>query len=118
MNISQFIGAYKDMLTNYFNFQGRVSRKSFWQATAVNIAVSIVLSIISGILSNILFVFAYIPSLYSLAVLLPSLGYSYRRVQDIDKNGIWCLVPFYNIYLFIQPGTDGTNQFGDKPAEI
>ncbi len=50
MNISQFIGAYKDMLTNYFNFQGRVSRKSFWYATAVNIAVSIVLSIISGIL--------------------------------------------------------------------
>ncbi len=93
MNISQFIGAYKDMLTNYFNFQGRVSRKSFWYATAVNIAVSIVLSIISGILSSILFVFAYIPSLYSLAVLLPSLGYSYRRVQDIDKNGIWCLVP-------------------------
>ena len=56
MNISQFIGAYKDMLTNYFNFQGRVSRKSFWYATAVNIAVSIVLSIISGILSSILFV--------------------------------------------------------------
>lgn len=116
MNISQFIGAYKDMLTNYFNFQGRVSRKSFWQATAVKI--SVVLSIISGILSSILFVFAYIPSLYSLAVLLPSCGYAYRRVQDIDKNGIWFLVPLYNIYLFIQPGTDGTNQFGEKPAEI
>lgn len=118
MNIVQFIGAYKDMLTNYFNFQGRVSRKSFWQATAVNILISVILSIISGMLSNVLFVFAYIPSLYSLAVLLPSVGYAYRRVQDIDKNGIWFLVPLYNIYLFIQHGTDGANKFGEKPAEI
>ncbi|MDE7315929.1 MAG: DUF805 domain-containing protein [Mucispirillum sp.] len=118
MNVSQFIGAYKDMLTNYFNFKGRVSRKSFWYAIAVNTVVMVVLSIICSILSSILSVFAFIPSLYSLAVLLPSLGYSYRRVQDIDKNGLLLLVPLYNIYLFIQPGTDGANKFGEKPAEI
>ncbi|HXQ47029.1 MAG TPA: DUF805 domain-containing protein, partial [Caulobacteraceae bacterium] len=51
-------------------------------------------------------------SLYSLAVLLPSLGIAVRRLHDIGKSGWWLLVALvpllgaiYLIYLYCQPTT-------------
>ena len=50
--------------------------------------------------------------LYSLAVLLPTLGLAVRRLHDIGKSGWWILVAFvpilgwiYLIYLYCQPST-------------
>ncbi len=118
MNISQFIEAYKDMLQNYVNFKGRVSRQQFWYATAVNFVISVILSIVSSILASIVSIFGLIPSIYSLAVLLPSCAYGFRRVQDVGKNGLLFLIPLYNLYLFIQPSKDEENQDSDNSKSI
>jgi uncharacterized membrane protein YhaH (DUF805 family) len=50
--------------------------------------------------------------LYSLAVLLPTLGLQFRRLHDIGKSAWWLLVALvpilgfiYLIYLYCQPST-------------
>ena len=98
----------------YVKFDGRARRAEFWQFILANFVISFVLGlipIIGAILSGI----------YSLAVLLPGLGLSIRRLQDLDKPWPWIflfcvpLVNFYMIYLYAQEGTKGDNQFGPDP---
>ena len=55
----------------------------------------------------------------SLVLLLPSLAVAVRRLHDIDRSGWWYLIivipiigPLVLLYWYIQPGTDGSNQFG------
>ena len=62
-------------------------------------------------------------SIYSLAVLLPAIGVTVRRLHDADKSG-WLvllgLIPFIGtIILFIiciTPGTPGPNKYGPDPT--
>ncbi|RYE89849.1 MAG: DUF805 domain-containing protein [Cytophagaceae bacterium] len=55
--------------------------------------------------------------LYSLAVLLPSLAVSVRRMHDVNKSGWFILIPFYNFILFCTEGTDGPNEYGPDPKD-
>ena len=55
----------------------------------------------------------------SLALLLPGLAVSVRRLHDIDRSGWWVLIAFIPIiglivliYWYVQPGTAGENRFG------
>jgi uncharacterized membrane protein YhaH (DUF805 family) len=36
-------------------------------------------------------------------------------MHDVDKSGWFLLVPFYNLYLSVIPGTPGENRFGAPP---
>ena len=58
-------------------------------------------------------------SLYGLAILLPQLAVSVRRLHDIDRTGWWLLIAFLPIigwlvliWFYIQKGTPGANRFG------
>ncbi len=60
--------------------------------------------------------------IYSLAVLLPSLAVSVRRLHDIGKGGGWIfinLVPvigsIWYIILTVLPSQRGYNRFGAQP---
>ena len=57
--------------------------------------------------------------LAGLALFLPTLAVTVRRLHDIDRSGWWyllSLIPIIGIlvllYWYIQPGTEGPNQFG------
>ena len=99
---------YLDPITkHYFDFNGVAGRRAFWMFVLFNFIIAVVLDIVLGLVH--LQAFA---SLYSLAVLLPSLGLAVRRLHDIGKSGWWllvCLVPLlgaiYLIYLYCQPST-------------
>ena len=72
-----------DIITkHYFDFNGKEGRKVFWLFTLNCFIVSLVLGIISGTLSTI----------FSLAILLPSLGILVRRLHDINFSGWWVLI--------------------------
>ncbi|MCD7101745.1 DUF805 domain-containing protein [Pseudoclavibacter sp. 13-3] len=106
-------------LKNYVNFSGRASRSEFWWVALVSTVIPIVLSLLGmigshtevttvrigdqlvstqqtvpgpfGIAVNVILV------LYSLAVLLPSLGLIWRRFHDTDRSGgfyFLALIPF------------------------
>jgi uncharacterized membrane protein YhaH (DUF805 family) len=57
-----------------------------------------------------------------LALLVPALAVTVRRLHDFDKSGWWILIGFipllgglYLLFLYVQPGTRGPNRFGADP---
>lgn len=110
--MQEYIGVIK----NYTTFSGRASRREYWLFTLVNFIIAIALAVVdmrlkindgkdSGILGD----------LYSVLVLLPSIGVSIRRAHDTSQSGWWILVPFYSLYLMLKPGDKGENKYGPDP---
>lgn len=103
---------------HYFDFNGRARRKEYWMFTLVNIIISVALSVVLGLISEKLLPIA---NLYSLAVLLPALGVTARRLHDINKSGWWMLIALipivglYLIYLLAKDSDAGQNQYGQNP---
>ena len=117
---------YVDVLKNkYTLFTGRARRKEFWMFTLFNILVSLVISIAAAILGNIPIlgvIFAFLPLVYCLAVLVPGIALGIRRLHDTNRSGwflLLCLIPFVGgiilLVFFVLEGTKGQNQFGPDP---
>ncbi len=106
---------------HYFDFNGRARRKEYWMFTLVNIIISVALSVVLGLISEKLLPIA---NLYSLAVLLPALGVTARRLHDINKSGWWMLIALipivglYLIYLLAKDSDAGQNQYGQNPKGL
>ncbi|MDM1296025.1 DUF805 domain-containing protein [Sphingobacterium sp. N143] len=114
---------------NYANFEGRARRKEYWMFVLAQIVLYIGLAIIGGIFSVISdtlgnLVFGLI-SLLSLALLIPGLAVTVRRLHDTNKSGwfiLVALIPFvgglYLLYLEILEGDKGPNQYGPDPKAL
>jgi uncharacterized membrane protein YhaH (DUF805 family) len=115
---------YLDVLKKYAVFSGRARRKEFWMFVLFNF----IAAVLAGILDNILNTTysnqstGIISTLYSLAVLLPSLSVAIRRMHDIGKSGWWILVSLipvagiiWYIVLAATEGQHGDNQYGADP---
>jgi len=115
---------YLKVLKNYAVFEGRARRKEYWLFLLFNILILIVLSILDQILGT----FdsetkkGFISSVYSLAVIIPSIAVSIRRLHDTDKTGWWLLlnlIPLFGslvlLIFFISDSQRETNRFGVNP---
>lgn len=116
---------YLAVLKNYVGFSGRARRKEYWMFTLFNVIFSFILGVVDGIVfgggENSIGVFGLI---YSLAVFLPSLAVSARRLHDIDRTAWWlllCLVPIVGwlvlLVFAMLEGSKGDNRFGPDPKE-
>ncbi len=84
------IEVFKTVLTKrYADFEGRAGRAEFWYFALTSFVASLVCDVI-GIIAGT----AAVDGLYQLAILLPALAVSARRLHDIDMNGWWILLPF------------------------
>jgi uncharacterized membrane protein YhaH (DUF805 family) len=105
---------------NYVNFSGRASRPEFWYW----VLFAIIVSVVAKVIDLVLFPSADISpinSLVGLALFLPGLGVSVRRLHDIDRTGWWILlvlIPLIGAIILIiwycQKGTPGPNRFGSE----
>ena len=102
---------------NYANFSGRARRSEYWYFILFNLIVGIVLGIIDYIIG-----FEILGNLYSLAMLIPSLAVSVRRLHDVGKSGwfyLLVLLPIIGwiwlLVLFATEGDNGTNEYGADP---
>lgn len=95
---------------NYANFKGRARRKEYWMFFLINVIISFVLGFVGGMLD-----FVYLSSIYSLAVLVPSIAVAVRRMHDVGKSGWFMLIPIYNLYLAVQDSVPGSNEYGPNP---
>ena len=99
---------YLDPITkHYFDFQGVAGRRAFWMFVLFNFLISLVLSVVLTIVH-----LSALANIYSLAVLLPSLGLAARRLHDVGKSAWWLLIGLvpvlgwiYLIYLYCQPSS-------------
>ncbi|MGE8652338.1 MAG: DUF805 domain-containing protein [Acinetobacter gandensis] len=87
---SQFnmIDWFVKCLKNYANFTGRARRKEFWFFTLVQFIILIIAQIIDSVIGTEFVLYALIV----LALLIPSLAVSVRRLHDLSKSGWWYLI--------------------------
>lgn len=108
------INYYLSVLKNYAVFEGRARRSEYWYFTLANIIVSVILTFVDSSMGLITF---GVSTVYSLAVLLPSLAVAVRRMHDIGKSGWFILIPIYNIILAATEGDKGPNEYGVDPKD-
>lgn len=111
--MSWYIGCWK----KYATFSGRARRKEYWMFALFNAIAYGVAGLIDGVLGTSL-----VAAVYGLAVLLPTLAVTARRLHDTDRSAWWmliCFVPFVGgIWLLVLTVLDGTpeeNRFGANP---
>ena len=115
---------YLEALKKYAVFSGRSRRKEYWYFVLFNLIVSLVLSAVDALLgtlsssSNV----GLLGGIYGLAVLIPSIAVSVRRLHDIDRTGWWVLiglVPLIGTIVLLVfaalEGSAGSNRFGPNP---
>jgi uncharacterized membrane protein YhaH (DUF805 family) len=79
---------YVDVLKKYATFSGRARRQEYWMFTLISVVISIVLMAVDAALGSM----GAIGAVYSLAVLIPSLAVTVRRLHDTDRSGWWILI--------------------------
>ena len=118
---------YLQVLKQYADFSGRARRKEYWMFVLFNMIFAIVAMILDNILGIAIDGVGYGPlyGLYALAVLIPGLAVSVRRLHDVGKSGwmiLIALIPLIgSIWLLVLMVTDsnpGENQYGQNPKEV
>ena len=117
---------YLKVLRQFSDFKGRARRKEYWMFTLINAIVALIAVSLDNVLglANEDFLIGPIYMLYVLAMLLPSLAVSVRRLHDIGKSGWMVLISFIPIIggiwlliLFVTDGQVGENEYGLNPKE-
>ena len=99
----------KIVTTQYICFDGRMGKREYW------------LYMIPTLIASCI---PFIGQLLALALLLPTLGCTARRLHDVDKTGwlniLWIICPpigpIVLIVMCIPDGASGSNKYGDAPA--
>jgi uncharacterized membrane protein YhaH (DUF805 family) len=108
--------AIKSGFGNYVTFSGRAARSEFWYWTLFSALADLVGGIIDGAVGT-----GLIGIVISLALLLPGVAVSVRRLHDLDRTGWWALIAFTGIGIILlivwdcMKGTTGSNRFGADP---
>ena len=113
---------FKEAVTlKYKDFSGRARRREYWSYALCTFVIACVVGLIDGLIGqrNILSL------IVSLALLLPSLAISLRRLQDIGKPWQYILFAFvpiigvlYLLYLGVQDSQPGENAYGPNPKGL
>lgn len=118
---------YFDVWKKYAVFEGRTARKPFWMFALWNFIVEVVLFIVFAAImastkSHAAIVIFWV---YGLAVLLPGLGLSVRRLHDTNRTGWWLLIdvvplvgPIVLLVFFVMDSTPGDNKYGPNPKGV
>jgi uncharacterized membrane protein YhaH (DUF805 family) len=130
---------YVKVLKQYVDFSGRARRTEYWMFTLISAVISIVLGLIDALLfragsftsvtggGSVGFTasLGVLGTIYSLAVLLPTLAVSVRRLHDTDRSGWWLLIGLIPLIgaivllvFFVIPGNQGPNRYGADPKAL
>ena len=108
---------YIGVLKNYAGFSGRARRQEFWMFVLFNVIVAVLLSVIDAVAG-----LGFLSLLYALAVIVPSLAVSVRRLHDTGKPWFWILIGLIPIvggliliYFYVLDSAPGDNEFGPNP---
>jgi len=114
-----FVDAVKSFFSRYVDFAGRSSRSEYWWAQLGLFLIGLVVGFIAGLLGELAII---VIGIFYLAIIIPSIALTVRRLHDNDKSGWWILIAFvpilgglYLFYLFVIKGTTGPNRFGPDP---
>ncbi len=136
-----FREAVSHVFKNYANFNGRARRSEYWYFFLFNWLVGIVATVLLIAISGVGLVgigysrayaaggalsaagiIGFLYSVYCLAIILPTIAVTCRRLHDVGKSGAYILIGFIPvvgwIFLLIwmlQDSDPGNNQYGPNP---
>lgn len=95
-----FFDWFLDPVKNHYaDFEGRATRKQFWMFILVSILISIGISLVEEIIGVMA-----LSALFSLAILIPNIAITARRLHDTNRSGWWqliLLVPVIGLIVLI-----------------
>jgi uncharacterized membrane protein YhaH (DUF805 family) len=116
------MNAYSSFFKKYATFSGRARRQEYWMAYLFNmIAIVLLVAVDTALLGLTEQGAGILSGIYMIAIIIPSLAVTVRRLHDTDRSGWWILislVPLVGILLLVfmcMEGTRGENRFGADP---
>ena len=114
-----------DVLKNkYATFGGRARRKEYWNFQLVAYVIGIGLlfiDVLTGTLNSDVGM-GLLSGIYGVAIIIPSIAVSIRRLHDTNHSGWWVLlffIPFVGalilIILYVRDSTPEQNKYGPTP---
>ena len=122
------MGWYLKVLKNYATFKGRARRTEYWMFSLINFGISLITSFFMYMTqdsTDLAGIFSIIFTLYGIAILIPGMAVTVRRLHDVGKSGWWCLIVFvpligwvWMLVLFFTDSQPGANQYGPNTKEV
>jgi uncharacterized membrane protein YhaH (DUF805 family) len=118
---------YREALRKYATFDGRARRKEYWFFTLFNFLGLLVLTIVDMAVGtfNEQAEIGLLGGIYLLAVLIPSIAVTVRRLHDTDRSGWWILLNFIPVIgsivivvFAVLDSQPGGNRFGPNPKGV
>ncbi len=116
--VMSFVDAVKAVFNKYADFKGRARRSEYWYFVLFS-------GVVSAILGAIPKAGPFLSAIFSLAILVPSLAVSWRRMHDIGKSGAYyliALIPIVGAIIVIiwcaKDSVPGANQYGENPKGV
>jgi uncharacterized membrane protein YhaH (DUF805 family) len=149
--LKKFGEAVRTCLKKYTDDRGRARRSEYWYFVLLNALVLLTILVVCGIVIGVAYLLAssemmyddtvveaaftvgaVVYVLYALAVAVPFLAVSVRRLHDLNASGCYLLVFFLvglipyigiisaiaQIIIFAQQGTEGENKYGPDPLQV
>ena len=105
---------YLEAWRRYAEFSGRSTRTEFWLFVLFNFLIALVLNLLG--MKFGFFMVLYV--IYALALIIPSLAITVRRLHDTSRSGWWWFIGFVPIVggiillvFMCLPSTPGENQY-------
>ncbi|MDR2210466.1 MAG: DUF805 domain-containing protein [Spirochaetaceae bacterium] len=112
---------YLGVLKKYAVFTGRARRQEYWMFTLFHSIICLILSLLGRFIPVAGTVLALV---YGLAVFIPGLAVSIRRLHDTGRTGFFvllALIPLVGVIILliyaVQDSSPGENQYGANPKE-
>ncbi len=108
MNFQQFFGWFWNPVRNHYaDFHGRATRQEFWMYVLIYVIIYVILAMVNNVLTLV----------YSLALLVPGIAITARRLHDTGLSGWWQLlglIPLIGWIIVIVLCVRKSNPAGDK----
>lgn len=117
---------YKKVLRQYADFSGRAQRKEYWMFMLFHVLIAMAFGAVDTLIGTWDSDTGYglFTTLYNLAVLVPLLAVSVRRLHDTGRSAWWYLIwliPGIGWLIFlvfmVLDSEQGENEYGPNPKK-
>ncbi len=112
---------FMEALRKYADFSGRSRRKEYWFFVLFYLIIYLVLAIVDTVILGSEGI-GLLTTLFALAMLIPGIAVSVRRLHDTGRSGWWILIGFIPLIgvivllvFYFQDSQPGQNDYGPNP---
>jgi uncharacterized membrane protein YhaH (DUF805 family) len=109
---------YLDVLKKYAEFSGRARRKEYWMFFLFYFLIAIAIGIVEAVIHT----GGILGGIYALAMLIPGLAVTVRRLHDTGRTGWWILIGLIPVIgtivllvFMVLDSQPGDNEYGPNP---